>query len=79
MDILASKESQDVEEIVFNEDGSWTTVKSSVGCAGSSVDSPPVSSSNGHAPLAEASSIYPKANPVRINCGLYILKPKFFI
>lgn len=27
MDILAAKESQDVEEIVFNEDGSWATMK----------------------------------------------------
>ncbi|KAM7532630.1 hypothetical protein Aperf_G00000130786 [Anoplocephala perfoliata] len=62
MDILASKESQDVEEIVFNEDGSWTTMKSSAGDAGSSRDSPPVSGSNGHTPFAESSSVYPKTN-----------------
>ncbi|KAL5961717.1 E3 SUMO-protein ligase PIAS2 [Taenia solium] len=31
MDILAARESQDVEEIVFNEDGSWTTMRPNAG------------------------------------------------
>ncbi|VDM34164.1 unnamed protein product [Hydatigera taeniaeformis] len=44
LNILASKESQDVEEIVFNEDGSWTTMRpvcaSEVSCRSDGTSSP---------------------------------------
>ncbi|CDS41737.1 e3 SUMO protein ligase PIAS2 [Echinococcus multilocularis] len=44
MDILATRESQDVEEIVFNENGSWTTMRpactSGVSCKSDGPSSP---------------------------------------
>lgn len=59
MDILATRESQDVEEIVFSEDGSWTTMRpacaSGVSCR-SDGPSSPSSVSNGDTACLNRSS-----------------------
>ncbi|KAM3187182.1 hypothetical protein ACTXT7_002788 [Hymenolepis weldensis] len=72
MEILESKESQNAEEIVFNEDGSWTTMRSS-SCGGvngnveNSRGSSPLSTSNGDGqPAPKKSSTN---NPSTSACG----------
>lgn len=76
MEILESKESQNAEEIVFNEDGSWTTMKSS-SCGGvngnveNSRGSSPLSTSNGDGqPAPRRSSVN---NPVSVSFYALIL------
>ncbi|VUZ51866.1 unnamed protein product [Hymenolepis diminuta] len=72
MEILESKKSQNAEEIVFNEDGSWTTMKSS-SCGGvngnveNSRGSSPLSTSNGDG--QPAPKISSTDNPSTSACG----------